>query len=796
MRRRASRRSVSSWVSPGPRVPTPPPRRSRCCHMPRMRGRLYSSCASSTWSLPSALDGVLGEDVEDQLRAVDDARLRACPRASRCWTGRARRRRAARRRRPPRTPPSAPRACPCRRRCACAGLRAVLDELADRLDAGGARELAQLGELLARRRGRREHRDDEPALGLGARRGSGWRTATQRIMPAADGSLADLAARTLELVDIPSESRDEAELAEHVAAPRAARAASTTTASAAASRRAPGGRSSLFAGHLDTVPAQGNLPGRIEDGAVHGLGASDMKGGLAVMIELARWAARRRARARPRRFLFFPREELRRREPAAGLFAAAPSSTRRRSSSCWSRRTTRSSRLPRQRQRARRFRRARALRAAVAGVNAIARRRRGARARRWRSSRATSRSTGSTFREVLTSTRIHGGIADNVVPGGVEATLNFRYAPDRTPRRRRGAAARARRPADELEILANSPAAHVAVDRPARRSGCGTPAASRSQPKQAWTPVAEFAERGPRRGQPRPGRDPLRAPAGRAGRDRRARRGVRGAAALPGGRSSGMQRSRRPRRDRRRTRSCGSTRRSGGRGARHRADRLRQRRPAGADRQLIRDALVDALDRGVGYPLAAGLPELREAIAGWVGRRFGVELDPDARDRADARLEGGDLPLRAGRRRPGGGSDLVVVTEPGYPVASAARCSPGAEVAARCRCARRTASCPTSTALDDATWRRTAIFWVNYPNNPTGAVAPLAFYERARRARRRARLPARLRRGVQRALVRREPPARRSRSATGANVVVFNTLSKRSSMTGYRSRVRRGDRRT
>ena len=43
--------------------------------MPRMRGRLYSSCASSTWSLPSALDGVLGEDVEDQLRAVDDARL-------------------------------------------------------------------------------------------------------------------------------------------------------------------------------------------------------------------------------------------------------------------------------------------------------------------------------------------------------------------------------------------------------------------------------------------------------------------------------------------------------------------------------------------------------------------------------------------------------------------------------------------------------------------------------------------------------------------------------------------------
>ena len=44
----------------------------------------------------------------------------------------------------------------------------------------------------------------------------------------------------------------------------------------------------VLAGHYDTVPAQDNLPGEIREGAVHGLGASDMKGGLAVAIELVR----------------------------------------------------------------------------------------------------------------------------------------------------------------------------------------------------------------------------------------------------------------------------------------------------------------------------------------------------------------------------------------------------------------------------------------------------------------------------------------------------------------------------
>ena len=46
---------------------------------------------------------------------------------------------------------------------------------------------------------------------------------------------------------------------------------------------------------------------------------------------------------------------------------------------------------------------------------------------------------------------------------------------------------------------------------------------------------------------------------------------------------------------------------------------------------LIREALVDGLRERMGYPAAVGLPELREAIAAWAGRRFGVERSTPTR---------------------------------------------------------------------------------------------------------------------------------------------------------------------
>src|SRR3954465_6303342 len=121
-------------------------------------------------------------------------------------------------------------------------------------------------------------------------------------------SLSDrLAARVLELIDVPSESRNESDLAAlvlDVLSPVGARDAGDTCVLAGATER--GDRPLvLLAGHFDTVPAQDNRPGRREGDGVVGLGAGDMKGGLAVMIELA--LADRGERTVDLGFVFFGR---------------------------------------------------------------------------------------------------------------------------------------------------------------------------------------------------------------------------------------------------------------------------------------------------------------------------------------------------------------------------------------------------------------------------------------------------------------------------------------------------------
>jgi succinyl-diaminopimelate desuccinylase len=304
-----------------------------------------------------------------------------------------------------------------------------------------------------------------------------------------------LARRTLELVDIPSESRNEAQVMAYVRETLALEPAVATGEVIFATTPRRGRELVVLAGHLDTVPAQGNVPGRIEDGAVVGLGASDMKGGIAVMLEAAAWAAGAELDV-DLGFLFFTREELPPDESPVPAFLAENELARSAAlaivleptdnqihAGCVGNLGAELVFEGTSAHSARPWLGVNAIHKAVAALAPLA-----------DLEPVDVDAGGLVFREVISVVGIEGGIADNVVPARCLARLNYRYAPGR------GAAeaeARIRELAGDAEVVvfANSPPAPVVVDRPLverLRSAGGFEVA----PKQAWTPVAQFAEAG------------------------------------------------------------------------------------------------------------------------------------------------------------------------------------------------------------------------------------------------------------------------------------------------------------
>lgn len=245
--------------------------------------------------------------------------------------------------------------------------------------------------------------------------------------------MTDLLARTAELVDIPSVSRAEAAIADRIAAElRAVPHLSVDRIGDNVVARTDLGRSQrlVLAGHTDTVPANGNERARIDGDTLHGLGSADMKGGLAVFLELARTVAEPTVDVT---YVFYVCEEISTEfsglkqlleqrpdlleadaailgEPTNAVVEAGCQGT---------------------------------LRAAVtlAGERAHT-------ARPWMGRNAIHRLApllgrlasyeerrpvldGCEYREALQAVKVDGGVAGNVVPDNVTVTINHRYAPDR-----------------------------------------------------------------------------------------------------------------------------------------------------------------------------------------------------------------------------------------------------------------------------------------------------------------------------------------------------------------------------
>ena len=203
--------------------------------------------------------------------------------------------------------------------------------------------------------------------------------------------------------------------------------------------------------------------------------------------------------------------------------------------------------------------------------------------------------------------------------------------------------------------------------------------------------------------------------------------------------------------------------------------------------RFIREALAASVDPRSTYPLAEGLPELRAAVARWCALRFGVDLDPAAE--VIPTLGSKEAIFHLAQVV---GGDLVAVTAPGYPVPARGAAFAGREVLELPLLAGN-AFLPDLDAIPAATWDRVAILWLNYPNNPTAATAPLSFYERASELARRHGFVLASDEAYSELYFGDEPPASALQVADRAHVCVLNTLSKRSSMPGYRCGFAAGD---
>jgi succinyl-diaminopimelate desuccinylase len=312
----------------------------------------------------------------------------------------------------------------------------------------------------------------------------------------------DLLDLTEELCAIPSVSRDETRLAdtlEQRLRSRAAGLALDRLGDNLVVRSALGrDRRVVLGGHLDTVPANGNEIPRREGDTLHGLGAADMKGGLAVLLALAEATAAAPDRARfDVTLAFYEAEEIA--EQFNGLrrlFAEQPDlvagdlAVLLEPTGGW-------------------------VEAGCQGtlhVRADFHGKRAHSARPWMGENAIHRASvvlarlaeheadvvdvdGLPYRESLQVVRIEGGVANNVVPDHAELVVNRRFAPAYTVDEARAQVEALLEGADAIEVLNASPAAPPNLWDPLVAELIGTFDLG-VRPKLGWTDVARFAAAG------------------------------------------------------------------------------------------------------------------------------------------------------------------------------------------------------------------------------------------------------------------------------------------------------------
>ncbi|MEU6775753.1 succinyl-diaminopimelate desuccinylase [Streptomyces sp. NPDC046759] len=306
---------------------------------------------------------------------------------------------------------------------------------------------------------------------------------------------ADLVTLTRALVDLPSESGQEADIADavHTALRALPHLTVERIGNSVVARTGLGrpGRA-LIAGHLDTVPAAGNLPSRLAGDRIHGLGACDMKGGVAVALRLAATVFEP---ARDLTYVFYECEEVAGERNGLGLIAAARPGLLEEAGL------------------------AILMEPSDAGVEAgcqgilsadiVVRGARAHTARAWQGVNAAHKAApvlqrlddhtpervvidGLEYREGLGAVAVRAGVAGNVVPDECVVTVNCRFAPNRSPEE---AEAYVRSLFPEYEVRVTEVVAG-ALPHLDRVGGLVAALGAEPRPKLGWTDVARFAALG------------------------------------------------------------------------------------------------------------------------------------------------------------------------------------------------------------------------------------------------------------------------------------------------------------
>lgn len=304
---------------------------------------------------------------------------------------------------------------------------------------------------------------------------------------------AGAVALTAALVDIPSESRHEGPLADAVEQALAQlpwlevrRHGNTVVARTALGRA----ERVLIGGHLDTVPEHGNLPHRVEDGLLFGLGACDMKGGVAVALSLA---ATVEAPVRDVTYVLYECEEidatlnglklLADDHPdllAADLAILMEPSDAGIEAGCQGTLRVEVQVPGRRAHSARSWLGANAVHAAAEVLDRL-------RAYEPRQPIVD----GLQYREGLNAVGISGGVAGNVIPDRCVVTVNYRFSPDRSVDE---AIDHVQAVFDgfEVTVVDAAPGALPGLDRPAAAAFVAA-VGEEPRPKYGWTDVARFS---------------------------------------------------------------------------------------------------------------------------------------------------------------------------------------------------------------------------------------------------------------------------------------------------------------